>query len=73
MSYADRSARTIHVTLPRSPLPLKLQGKDKGAVVDIEGSNISISDEHGQDKVVLHRSEIRPLALALLARHYDKE
>lgn len=73
LSYADRSARTVHVTLPRSPFPPNLQGKDKSAVVDTEGSSIFISDVHGHDKIVLNGSEIRPLALALLARHYDKE
>lgn len=73
MAYADKRVRTIGVTLPRSPLPLKLQGKDKGIAVDIEGSSVAITDEHGHDRLVLNRSDLQPLALALLAQHYDKE
>lgn len=72
MSYADKCVRTVSITLPRSPLPLKLQGKDKGTVVDIEGSSVFISDEHGHDKIVLHECDLQPLALALLEQHFKK-
>lgn len=74
MAYADKRVRTIKVTLPRSPLPLKLQGKESNdIVIDVEGSCVSISDKHSHDRLVLNRSDLQPLALALLAQHYDKE
>lgn len=77
MDYADRMARTREVTLPRQPLPLTLPGEEEDAPVVVtqapEGDCFFLTDEDDGEMVVLYPFELRPLALALLALHYQKE
>ena len=71
MDYADKRARTIEVTLPRNPLPLKIQGEEGDTDLVVEQktkeNGVSIKDEDQYDEIILRRFELRPLALALLA------
>ena len=77
IEYADRKARTVEVVLPRQPLPLSLPGEEKDAPVVVtqapEGDCFFLTDEDDGEMVALYPFELRPLALALLALHYQKE
>lgn len=76
MDYADKRARTREVVLPRQPLPLSLPG-DEGdkpiTVTQDEEGCVFLTDEDDGEMVVLSPHELRPLALALLAMHYQQE
>ncbi|WP_368921766.1 hypothetical protein [Corynebacterium striatum] len=71
MHYADQQARTVEVTLPRNPLPLKIEGEEGDTDIVVEqkpkDNSVSIKDEDLYDEIVLRRLELKPLALALLA------
>lgn len=71
MAYADEMSRTIEVTLPRNPLPLKIEGEEGDTDIVVEQNpkenSVSIKYEDLYDEIVLRRFELQPLALALLA------
>lgn len=73
---ADQLARTREVVLPRQQLPLSLPGLEEGEQVfvtyDIEDGSVYLIDTGDGETVVLHKHELRPLALALLA-HEERE
>lgn len=77
LAYADQRARTIEVVLPRNPLPLTLRGEEGDTEIIVEQNpkenNVTITDEYQRDMIALHRFELQPLALALLAHHYTQE
>lgn len=77
IALADKQARTVEVTLPRNPLPLKIEGEEGDTDIVVvwkpKENSVSIKDDFQNDEILLRRFELQPLALALLALARRKE
>lgn len=79
LAYADRMARKVQVTLPRDkttvPLPEAFEKEAKPIMLHRWGEQIIIEcTAQGVEEVIfVHDDELKPLALALLAHHYQQE
>lgn len=70
LAYADQRARTREHVLPRHPLPMRV-GK-KTATLAPDGT-LAFTRRDGSIAFTIHRKHWKPLALALLALHYQQE
>ena len=79
LAYADKMARTVEVELPRDnttvPLP-EAFGKEAKPITlrRWAGETVIECTAQGVEEVIfVHDSELKPLALALLAHHYKNQ
>lgn len=76
LAYADKMARTVEVELPRDnttvPLPEAFEKEAKPITLRRwAGETVIECTAQGVEEVIfVHDSELKPLALALLAHHY---
>lgn len=79
LAYADRMARTVEIVLPRDntvvPLPACMEKEEKPITLTRWGEQIIIEcTAQGVEEVIfIHDDELKLLALALLAHHYQQE
>lgn len=70
MAYADRMSRTVEVTLPRSP------NQNTGTMTTHTSGNgilLTLKTPTTPIQARITHTELKPLALALLAQHYAGE
>lgn len=76
LAHADRRARTVEVELPRDnttvPLPEAFEKEAKPITLRRwAGETVIECTAQGVEEVIfIHDSELKPLAIALLAHHY---
>lgn len=82
MDYADQQARTVEVVLPRGPYEIRSKQNIYEEPIKVEPSKHFPGHETVAVKYTAHGvpawfflapDELRPLALALLALHYQQE
>ena len=71
LAHADRMARKVEVVLPRPVGFLRLANKTPFHLYDNGGAMISKLAH--QSHVGIPKADLKPLALALLAHHYQQE
>lgn len=78
LTCADREARTVTVEVPRildsgDPVPSAPQLHLGWEYQDWVDKHVIWVGDHGSDMIYVKPDELKPLALALLALHYQQE